>query len=463
MALRGDEAVAAAGDDPAAPVLAAYAASLKLADLPPRTLACVREAILDTVGVCTGGSAWEPSRIGLAYAEGLGTGGSSVILDGTGRRTSAATAAFLNGLFSHAIEYDCLRKPGAGVHGAPVVAAALAVAQRSGASGAALIEAVAAGLEVMFRIGRATHHSCETKGFHAPGLTGPFGAAIAVGRLLGLDAQAMTRALGIAGSLASGLLEFARSGDGSMVKKLHLARAAESGVVAAELAAKGMTGPASVLDGGFGFLAVFCAQADPAALAGDLGTMFESDRLCFKRYPCHITAHAPVEAVTALKARHGFDAGDIARIEVACSAKAAKLHNIPRPADMGLAQYSIPFCVAVALLREIADPRHFHGAALADAQVLDLASRIDLVAAPPSPGRDPWAADVTVTLADGRTLGLAVDTIPGTPAQPFTPAQRHEKFMRLAAGPMARDAAERHFARLETLETEGSTGWIGAP
>jgi 2-methylcitrate dehydratase PrpD len=314
----------------------------------------------------------------------------------------------------------------------------------------------------MFRIGRATHHSCETKGFHAPGLTGPFGAAIAVGRLLKLDAQAMTGALGIAGSLASGLLEFARSGNGSMVKKLHLARAAESGVLAAELAARGMTGPDSVLDGPFGFLTVFCAEAEPAALAGDLGAVFESDRLCFKRYPCHITAHAPVEAALALKQRHGFTASEVAAIRIAASAKAARLHDIPRPADMGLAQYSIPFCVATALLKDIADPRHFHGEALADPAVLAMASRIAFAAAPAMPGGDPWAAEVTITLADGRTLSQAVDTIPGTPAQPFTPAQRREKFLRLASDAMGRAAAARQFARLEALESEPSTGWIGA-
>src|SRR5205085_9845437 len=115
-------------------------------------------------------------------------------------------------------------------------------------------------------------HRNEGRGFHAPGTTGPFGAAIAAGRLLGLDASRMRDALGIAGSLACGLMEFARSGTGAMVKRLHLGRAAESGVLAASLAADGFTGPASVLEGEFGFLRVFCGgEFDVTELTRELG------------------------------------------------------------------------------------------------------------------------------------------------------------------------------------------------
>jgi len=129
---------------------------------------------------------------------------------------------------------------------------ALAVAQERGIGGRDLLAAVVAGSEVMIRIGRATKHNNEGRGFHAPGTTGPFGGAVAVGRLLKFDAATMTNALGIAGSLSCGLLEFARSGTGAMVKRLHLGRAAESGVLAASLAEEGFTGPQSVLEGPFG-------------------------------------------------------------------------------------------------------------------------------------------------------------------------------------------------------------------
>ena len=170
-------------------------------------------------------------------------------------------AAFANGALAHAFEMDNLTWPNTGVHpGATMCMPALAVAQERGIGGRELIAAFVAGAEVMIRIGRATKHNNEGRGFHAPGTTGPFGGAVAVGRLLKFDADKMTNALGIAGSLACGLLEFARSGTGAMVKRLHLGRAAESGVLAASLAEEGFTGPQSVLEGPFGFLNVYCGE-----------------------------------------------------------------------------------------------------------------------------------------------------------------------------------------------------------
>src|SRR6266481_3225846 len=122
----------------------------------------------------------------------------------------------------------------------------------------------------MMRIGRATGHTNEARGFHAPGTTGPFGGAVAAGHLQRLGPTAMTNELGIAGSLAGGLLEFAR-GDGGMVKRLHLGRASEASVLAASLAAAGFTGPRTVIEGQFGFLKVFCTEFDEAELTRGLG------------------------------------------------------------------------------------------------------------------------------------------------------------------------------------------------
>ena len=159
----------------------------------------------------------------------------------------------------------------------------------------------------MIRIGRATKHNNEGRGFHAPGTTGPFGGAVAVGRLLKFDAATMTNALGIAGSLSCGLLEFARSGTGAMVKRLHLGRAAESGVLAASLAEAGFTGPHSVLEGPFGFLNVYCGENDVAALTRGLGEEWATLRIMLKRFPVHITSHTSVQAVQDLRREHGYD------------------------------------------------------------------------------------------------------------------------------------------------------------
>src|SRR5579864_8598679 len=214
--------------------LAEYAAGLRYDDLPAEVVACAKDCIIDTVAACICGSALPWSRIVVDYAERTGPGGRSRIL-GCGTAVQAPAAALANGALAHAFELDSLTRPGAGAHpGATVLPPALAVAQEQGASGKQLIAAVVAGNEVMIRIGRATGHTNEARGFHAPGTTGPFGAAVACGSLLGLDAIKMTNALGIAGSLAGGLLEFAK-GNGGMVKRLHLGRASEAGVMAASL------------------------------------------------------------------------------------------------------------------------------------------------------------------------------------------------------------------------------------
>lgn len=446
----------------AAAVLGAFAAGLHFDALPKGVVAAVRDCILDTVGACIGGADQMHSRMALSYVSDLEAPGRSVVLDGTGATTNAPTAAFANGLLSHATEYDCLRRPGAGVHGASVVAAALAAAQHLDRSGADLIAAVAAGIEVMFRIGRATHHSCEARGFHAPGLTGPFGAAVAVGHLLRLDAERMTRALGIAGSMASGLLEFAHSGDGSMVKKMHLGRAPESGVVAAMLAAKGFTGPVSVLDGSFGFLSVFCEESEPAALTAGLGSEFEAEKLCFKRFPCHITAHAPVQAILSLKLKAAIDHKQISAIRISASEKATKLHNITRPTDMGLAQYSIPFCVAVALAGDPFNPSSYDVAALSNPDLLRLADSVTMSAFQAGHARKSWAASLAVEMSDGTIHAIDVDDWPGTPTQPFDAAMRSDKFMTLTQRLLQR-SAQPTYERLETLESEVGLGWLGRP
>src|ERR1700744_2802789 len=186
--------------------LATYAAGLRYEDLPPAVIAKAKDIIADTVAACICGAEMPWSRIVIDYAERTGPGGTSKIL-GRGTAVQAPAAALANGALAHAFELDSLTRPGAGAHpGATVLPPALAVAQEASVDGRALIAAFVAGNEVMIRIGRAPGHTNEARGFHAPGTTGPFGAAVAAGHLLGLDERRMTNAIGIAGSLAGARL-----------------------------------------------------------------------------------------------------------------------------------------------------------------------------------------------------------------------------------------------------------------
>jgi 2-methylcitrate dehydratase PrpD len=191
----------------AAEELAEYAASLRYHAIPEDVRALAGACLIDTVAAAIAGAAAPASQIVLSLATGAGP---CRIIGASGPPVRAESASLANGVAAHALELDSLRQPSAGVHpGAVLVPAALAAAQERGRGGEALLAGIVAGCEVLCRVGRATRHSAEARGFHAPGLTGPFGAAIAAGHIFGLDRVAMTNALGIAGSLAGGLLAFA--------------------------------------------------------------------------------------------------------------------------------------------------------------------------------------------------------------------------------------------------------------
>jgi 2-methylcitrate dehydratase PrpD len=259
----------------------------------------------------------------------------------------------------------------------------------------------------------------------------------------------MTNALGIAGSLCGGLLEFAR-GDGGMVKRLHLGRASEAGVLAASLAAGGFAGPRTVLEGEFGFLKVFCTKWDTAELTRGLGDEFVVSTTVLKRYPCHATAHAAIKAVRDLQAEHGFTGAEVEGITVTGTPRMIERHNILEPADLMLAQYSIPFSIALALCREARDPESWDETALADPQIRALCRRVRLL---PDPGGE-QGGTVTITLADGRRLEH------GAEGGMLEPGELGDKFLRLTRAALGEHSARTLFERLQRLEEEKTLDWL---
>ena len=195
----------------AARELAAFAAGMRLVDVPGDVLRRAQACIADTIGCAVFGARLPWSRQVAAVARAYG-GGPCDIFGSAGSRVPAPFAALANGSAVHAFEQDSLRFPGAGVHpGAALVPVIAAACQETGASGATALRAFVAGCEVLFRIGAATQHSSEKLGFHAPGLTGVYGGAIAAGLIYGLDAEALAGAMGTAGSMSGGLLAFSKA------------------------------------------------------------------------------------------------------------------------------------------------------------------------------------------------------------------------------------------------------------
>jgi 2-methylcitrate dehydratase PrpD len=240
-----------------------------------------------------------------------------------------------------------------------------------------------------------------------------------------------------------------------MVKRLHLGRASEAGVLAASLAADGFEGPRTVLEGEFGFLKVFCTKWDEAKLTRGLGEEFIVSSTVLKRYPCHATAHAAVRAVRELQAAHGFKGAEVETITVTGTERMIERHNILEPADLMLAQYSVPFCVALAPHREARDPESFDETALRDPQIRALCRRVRLVPEPRGEHAG-MGSTVMITLADGRRFERGAEN------GMLEPGELEDKFRRLTRRAPGEPGAAALFDRLQRLEDEKDLAWLGA-
>ena len=441
--------------------LAEFAAGLRYEDIPAPVIAMTKSCVIDAVAVALFGSTLPWSKSVETFARHIGPQGASTILTALLPRASAPAAALANGTFAHAFEFDNLRQPSVGVHpGSTATVGALAVAEEYGASGRDFLTALVAGNECMLRTGLAAKQTSEMMGFHAPGQTGVFGAAIAASRILKHDAQRTTMAIGIGGSLCSGLLAFAKAGNGGMVKRLHMGRAAEGGVTAAYLADRGFEGPDVLLEGKFGYLDVYARNGDAKLLTDGLGTRWESLNIWFKMFPCHITAQAPVRAIRQLQRGHGFAPRDVSKIVVEASEKVLSHHAERAPRDVGTAQYSVPFSVALAVFRDPADPRAFLDGPQQDPAILDLCKRVELRRheGPLAVGHNA-SCRVEVVLKDGRSVAVAkTDFDDGDESL----EQRIEQKFRNLSASLPDDKREALLARLKSVERQDNVARLFA-
>jgi 2-methylcitrate dehydratase PrpD len=437
-------------------VLADYAARTSYEDIPSAVLQRARHTICDTVGAIIFGYDLPWSQMIADYATTYGAGGRSHILGRGAGCVLPPMAALVNGALSHSFELDGSAKPSCGAHPcATIFPAVLAVAQERGLGGKAALTAFVVATEVLLRIGTATGKSNEHRGFHGPATTGPFAATVGVGKLLDFDATKLTQALGIAGSLSAGLLQFSRAGTGGMVNSLHFGRANESGVVAANLAERGFSGPHDILEGELGFLNVFCDTSDKTKLTAGLSETFMTLNIYMKRYACHGTCQAPLQASEELRNRRPISAEDIEEIEVHGAQEIVARHDIRMPRDATIAQYSVPFAVALSFFADPKNPRAFSQAAVEDARIAALTSRVRLV----GDGTDNSRAMIRVRLTNGDVLEERVTTLRATPSAPPSRDEVYEKFSVLTQhhdyGRM-----KEIFERLQAIESERDLSWL---
>jgi 2-methylcitrate dehydratase PrpD len=428
--------------------LAQYATSLKYEHIPTEVVERAKDCIIDTVAACVLGAHMPWTQIVIEYAKRNSAPGGSNVL-GLDTKLRAPFACLCNGAAAHAFELDALCEPSVGMHpSAALGVPGLAVAQGRKKSGRELIEAFVAGFETLYRIGQATHHSPEKLGFHAPGVMGVYGVATVVAKLFDETPEQMAHAYGIAGSMSSGLMEFSKSG--GLVKRLHLGRAAEGCFLAAALARDGFTGPSQVLEGKFGSLNTFCRDAEPEYMSKDLGKVWHTMKTKFKRFACHANAQVPVTLAMDLKAKHGITGDDVASMSLEVNGKSLSHHNIPEPADLAMAQYSVPFSTALALFFDPTDPWIFCDKNVQDprVRVLSKGAALSRMAGSSEVGMH---TRVTLKLKNGQTVSAEGDNFKGTPTMPLTRGELLEKFLKLTAH-RARPKAERLFSQLADAE-----------
>jgi 2-methylcitrate dehydratase PrpD len=443
--------------------LARFAVDLSYGKIPKEVVERSKACILDTLAVSLYGSTKPWSRTISGFVRDSGLRGRSTVL-GEDFSAQPAQATLANGVMAHAFELDNVRQPGAGVHpGATAFLPAFAMAEDKQADGKSLLTAFVASCEVMSRIGVAAGNSLERRGFHAPGLTGTFGAAVAAGRLLGLNERKMVNALGIAGSYSGGLIEFSRCQEGAMIKRLHLGKAGEGGVTAALLASRGFAGPESILEGKFGFCQTFSDSPKLSYLTHRLGRAFETLNIGIKRCACHINAHAPIEALQMLRTEIGFNPEEVRAIVVSGIEKLVTHHAIYQPKDLMMAQYSIPFCVALSLYADPTDPESFNEDKLKDKNILAMMRKVRLKVDREIEEKG-WdrAARVSVALANQRRLSKLVIHFKGTPRNPMSQLDVEDKARKLTRAILSERQLERLVETVKTLEKTDDVSSIGA-
>jgi 2-methylcitrate dehydratase PrpD len=311
----------------------------------------------------------------------------------------------------------------------PVLAASLAVAEHQRASGRAFLEAFLVGFEAECKIAEAIRPEHYLRGYHSTGTLGTFGAAAAAAKLLALTPAQTAHALGIAASLASGI----RVNFGSMTKPLHAGRAAENGVTAAQLAARGFTAGGDPLDGEWGFFQVAGGGADLPRLIGALGNPYSivTPGVSVKPYPCGSLGHPTMDAMLKLVTDHDVRPEQIARVRVRAGSNILEPLRYKTAKTALEAKFCLPFMMAAIALRRRAGIREFTDAFVSSPAVQALMARVDTTFDPAIEARgfDRMRSVVEVELTDGRTLSQASDErYRGGPERPFTRAELHEKF-----------------------------------
>ena len=402
--------------------LARFAATLNWDQMPESTRRAARRTFANAVGLAANAARHPAVESAAAALAAAGVTGPEIVLGRTAT-TSRLGSAVLHGIAMHVEDFDDTHLRTVLHPGAPTVAAALAAASLTGADGRQVLEAITAGIEVASRVGNGICPDHFDRGWHVTGTMGHLGAAVTVGRLLGLDQETMTHAIALAATQAAGTTEQL----GSMTKPLHPGKAAADGLEAAMLAAAGVTGPSRPLEGDRGLAALMSSGLDSAAMLDGLGTTWEVEQNAFKPYSCGIVSHPVIDAAIALRTQIG-DPASIASVDVTVRPVVLDVMGVVEPQDGLQSKFSVYHCFAVGLLDNAAGPDQYTDERALDQPVVTLRRKVTARLDPQMP-KD--ACHVEVTLTDGRRLGYHVDHASGSVDNAMTDEQLRDKFLGL--------------------------------
>ena len=413
-----------AADADATGALARFLAESRWEDIPEAVRHAGRRTLINCLATALAGCREPAVEHSLAVLRAF-AGPAEAALIGRGERLDILSASYINAAASNLFDFDDTHFATIIHPSAPVVPAALALAERGHASGRDLLHAIVLGVEAECRLGLAVSPWHYAHGWHITSTCGVVGAAAAAGKLLGLDAPRMSVALSLGATQACGLLESL----GTMAKSVSVGNAPRNGIVAALLAEQGYLAAPRTLDGKYGFINVMGDKPDAGAILRGLGSDWESARVAYKPYPCGIVLHAVIDALLALRAEHGLTADQVARVTVRAHPLLAQRADRRRPRNGCEAQVSLQHTAAVCLMQGAAGILQFTDACAADPAALAFGDRVEIQ---DDAMMAVEAADVTLRTTDGRSLRRAVTHGPGSLGRPMSDEQLEAKLRECA-------------------------------
>jgi 2-methylcitrate dehydratase PrpD len=435
----------------------------RFAAMPAEAIAVAKRCIIDGLGVMLAGATQDAGRILHGYARGADSRPDATVFGPQPFKTGAAAAALVNGTSGHALDWDDTQLAtsadrifGLLTHPTiPPLVATLALGEPRRISGAQFLEAFLTGFEVECKIAEAIHPNHYKKGFHSSGTIGTFGAAAAAAKLLGLSAGETAHMLAIAASSAAGI----RVSFGSMTKPLHVGRAAQNGIVAAELAARGFTGGRDALDPPWGFFQTFSHGEgyDRERIVGVLGNPHTIvwPGVSIKPYPCGVLGHPTMDAMRRLVTLHDVQPGEITAIRVRAGSNILNPLRYPIATNELEAKFCPAFMVSAIALRRKAGIREFNDEFVRSAPVQALMRKVERVLDPDieAKGFEKIRSTVEVDLVDGRKLVEHADErYRGGPDLPFARDELYEKWSDCASLVLERATIDEVFELVDRLD-----------